>query len=56
MNGINDSGEFFLSHTKIDGRFVVRISIGNIRTERRHVERVWELISATARELDSETL
>lgn len=54
MNRVNDSGAIFLSHTKIDERFVLRITIGNVRTERRHVERAWELLRSAARELDDE--
>ena len=52
MNHVNDSGEIFLSHTRIDGTFVLRLAIGNIRTERRHVERAWELLRRAAAGLD----
>jgi aromatic-L-amino-acid decarboxylase len=41
---LNETGEVFLSHTRLDGRFALRLAINNIRTERRHVERAWELI------------
>ena len=34
MRRANDSGEIFLSHTKLDGRFVLRLAIGNARTSR----------------------
>ena len=49
MDAVNRSGEVFLSHTRLDGRFTIRVSIGNLRTERRHVERAWELLRAAAR-------
>jgi aromatic-L-amino-acid decarboxylase len=52
MNRVNDSGDIFLSHTKIDGVFTLRIAIGNIRTERRHIERAWDLLQAAARKED----
>ena len=39
----------FLSHAKLDDRYVLRLAIGNIRTERRHVERAWELLRTAAR-------
>jgi aromatic-L-amino-acid decarboxylase len=55
MNHVNDSGELFFSHTRIDGNFMLRLSIGNIRQEARHVERAWRQISAAARALDHET-
>lgn len=44
MERVNASGEAFLSHTKLDGRYVLRLAIGNIRTERAHVARAWELL------------
>ena len=52
MNRVNDSGDIFLSHTQIDGVFTLRIAIGNIRTERRHIERAWDLLQAAAWEED----
>jgi aromatic-L-amino-acid decarboxylase len=54
MQRINTGGEVFLSHTRIDGRFTLRIAIGNIRTQRRHVERAWEIVRETANTLDSD--
>lgn len=41
---VNASGRVFLSHTKLHGRFVLRLAIGNLRTERRHVAEAWELL------------
>ena len=43
LDRVNASGEVFLSHTKLDGRFVLRLAVGNLRTEERHVRRAWEL-------------
>lgn len=54
MNRLNESGEIFISHTRLDGRFTLRMAIGNIRTERRHVERAWELTRTTASELEAD--
>jgi aromatic-L-amino-acid decarboxylase len=48
LNAINASGEFFLSHTKLRGQFVIRVAIGNIHTAGRHVDRLWELLVGTA--------
>jgi aromatic-L-amino-acid decarboxylase len=50
MDRVNRTGEIFLSHTRLDGRFTIRLAVGNLRTEARHVERAWELLQATARE------
>jgi aromatic-L-amino-acid/L-tryptophan decarboxylase len=52
MARLNESGEVFISHTRLAGRFTLRIAIGNVRTERRHVLRAWQLIGSIARELD----
>jgi aromatic-L-amino-acid decarboxylase len=48
MERVNASGEAFLSHTKLDGRFVLRLAVGNIRTEERHVRRAWALLTEAA--------
>ena len=48
MDAINRSGEIFLSHTRLDDRFTIRLSVGNLRTEPRHVERAWELLRSAA--------
>ena len=44
MDRVNASGEIYLSHTRLDGRFVIRVAIGHYRTEQRHVERAWALL------------
>ncbi len=46
MNGINASGEAYLSHTKLNGKFTLRLSIGSIRVEERHIEKVWRLLTS----------
>ncbi len=46
LNAVNASGEVFLSHTKLNGRFVLHLAIGNIRTEEKHIARTWELLKA----------
>jgi aromatic-L-amino-acid/L-tryptophan decarboxylase len=40
----NASGEIFLSHTKLDGRYVLRLAIGNARTTEDDVRRAWEVL------------
>jgi aromatic-L-amino-acid/L-tryptophan decarboxylase len=44
LNAVNATGEVFLSHTKLDGNFVMHMAIGNIRTEEMHIARAWELL------------
>jgi aromatic-L-amino-acid/L-tryptophan decarboxylase len=48
MDAVNRGGEVFLSHTRLDGRFTIRLSVGNLRTEPRHVERAWTLLREAA--------
>src|SRR6266705_3412313 len=42
MNNINAAGRFFLSHTKLHGKFTIRIAIGNLRTTEQDVRELWE--------------
>ena len=44
LDDVNRSGEVFLSHTRINGRFALRLAVGHIRTTERHVNRAWELL------------
>jgi aromatic-L-amino-acid/L-tryptophan decarboxylase len=46
METANTGGEIYLSHTKLDGRFVLRLAIGNLRTTRADVTRAWEILRA----------
>ncbi len=48
MEYVNASGEIFISHTRLRGRFTLRCAIGNIRTTERHVLRLWELLQEGA--------
>jgi aromatic-L-amino-acid decarboxylase len=48
MDAVNRTGEVFLSHTWLRGRFTIRLSVGNLRTEPRHVERAWTLLQEAA--------
>jgi aromatic-L-amino-acid decarboxylase len=45
---VNATGEVFLSATKLRGRTALRLAVGNIRTEERHVARAYELLRDTA--------
>ena len=44
LERINTDGEVFLSHTRLNGRFTLRLAIGHIRTTDKHVRREWELL------------
>ncbi|MBD1372717.1 aminotransferase class V-fold PLP-dependent enzyme [Hazenella sp. IB182357] len=44
LEKLNQTGTTFLSHTVVKQGYVIRISIGNIHTEFRDIERLWELL------------
>ncbi len=44
MNEINASGEAYLSHTKLNGKYTMRMSVGSIRVEEEHLRKVWDLL------------
>ncbi|MGH7322703.1 MAG: pyridoxal phosphate-dependent decarboxylase family protein, partial [Candidatus Rokuibacteriota bacterium] len=48
LEAVNATGDAFLSHAVLGGRFTLRLAIGNIRTEVRHVQRAWEILRAEA--------
>ncbi len=48
LERVNASGTAFLSHTRLQGRVALRLSIGNLRTEREHLERTWRALRAEA--------
>lgn len=45
---VNRSGHAYLTPAILDGRWMVRVSIGSLTTERSHVERLWEHMRAAA--------
>ena len=48
LRRVNDSGEIFLSHTKLGGRFVLRLAIGNARTSEADVALAWDVLRREA--------
>jgi hypothetical protein len=52
MDAVNRTGDVFLSHTRLAGRFTIRLSVGNLRTEERHVARAWTLLQDAAAAAD----
>jgi len=55
MARVNAAGPVFLSHTGLKGRYTLRVAIGNLRTERQHVEALWDLVvSCLEQELEAE--
>jgi aromatic-L-amino-acid decarboxylase len=54
LDRINADGRVFLSHTRIDGRFTLRLAIGNVRTERHHVQQAWQVVRENGAALEAE--
>ena len=46
LAAVNDSGDVFLSHTRLHGRVALRLAIGGHRSEERHVARAWALLKS----------
>ncbi len=53
VNAINQSGTAFMSPSQLDGRWMVRVSIGVEATTREHIERLWDLIQRHALDAQS---
>ena len=51
LDAVNATGDVFLSHTRLRGRFTLRLAVGHLRTEERHVARAWDLLKAHAAQL-----
>jgi aromatic-L-amino-acid decarboxylase len=45
LRAVNASGRAFLTHTRLDGRYAIRVAIGGTSTEHAHVERLWSLVA-----------
>ena len=54
VDRINRSGTAYLTPSRLDGQWMVRVSIGVERTERAHVERLWAQMRETATEVGAE--
>lgn len=50
LERVNASGDVMLSHTKLDGAYTLRVTLGNPRATETHLARCWELLQAAAQE------
>jgi len=51
LERLNRSGDLFLTHTKLDGKFTLRLCVGQTNTQARHVENAWKRIREEAGKL-----
>ncbi len=49
LQRLNHSGDLYLTHTKLDGRYTLRLCVGQTNTEERHVVAAWRRIQEVAR-------
>jgi len=52
LDAVNETGETFLSHTKLNERFTLRLAIGNLKTRKEHLDRTWELLQRELNRLE----
>ena len=48
MDRLNKSGDLFLTHTKLNGKLTLRLSVGQMHTQEQHVRKAWERIREEA--------
>jgi aromatic-L-amino-acid decarboxylase len=48
MDRLNRSGDLCLTHTKLNGKLTMRLSVGQMSTKARHVEQAWQRIKEEA--------
>jgi aromatic-L-amino-acid decarboxylase len=54
LERLNASGNLYLTHTALDGRYTLRLCVGQTHTEARHVTAAWKQIQEAAAELDKD--
>jgi aromatic-L-amino-acid decarboxylase len=54
LERLNRGGKVYLTHTKLNDRYTLRLCVGQTHTEARHVQQAWQLIQETAAELERE--
>jgi aromatic-L-amino-acid decarboxylase len=53
MDRLNKSGDLFLTHTKLNGKLTLRLSVGQMHTQERHVRNAWNHIQKEANMLQA---
>jgi aromatic-L-amino-acid/L-tryptophan decarboxylase len=51
MNRVNIQGRFFLSHTKLNGKFTIRVAIGNLHTTEIDIQDLWEELQTCLKDM-----
>lgn len=53
-HALNDTGKIYLTHTKVEGRYVLRMVTAQTGVAERHILQAWDLIRETASALSSQ--
>ena len=48
LERVNAGGEIFISGTRLNGRYILRLAVGNVRTTEEDVVRAWEVLRSAA--------
>ncbi len=51
LEAVNSSGQAYLTHTKINGKYIIRIVIGQTYVSQKHIDKLWTLILAKVAEI-----
>jgi aromatic-L-amino-acid decarboxylase len=51
FNELDVTGDILISHTRLNGKYVLRVNMSGLRMELRHIEKAWEIIKTKAEEL-----
>ncbi len=53
LDAVNAEGRYFLSHTRLAGRYAIRVALGNPRQTPRHARECWEALQRAARAVEA---
>ncbi len=51
MERVNATGEVFLTHTVLRGKYTLRLSVGQRTTSARHIQQAWQLIKEASQQI-----
>jgi aromatic-L-amino-acid decarboxylase len=54
VNSLNESGKIYLTHTKLNGQYIIRFSVGQAGTSLDHLKKSWDYILETVKEMEKD--
>lgn len=51
LHRLNDTGKLYMTHTKLDGKYTLRLVTGQTYTQKKHVDKAWQLLQEKVQEL-----